>query len=94
MQLDFGSARPIQNTRAQAANLGIAVSEGLRKANLHEEASIFKGLINELIYTDPGAALDVAKQGLSRLQKIKAPIDPSGYKYAAVDNPADFIPNY
>jgi hypothetical protein len=74
--------------------LGIAVSEGLRKANLMEEASIFKGLINELIYNDPDAALDIAKQGLSRLQKIKQPINPQAYKYTTVNRPEDFIPTY
>lgn len=94
MQIDFGLASTLTNTRQKAASLGIAVSEGLRKANLMEEASIFKGLINELIYNDPDAALDIAKQGLSRLQKIKQPINPQAYKYTTVNRPEDFIPTY
>jgi len=51
-------------------------------------------LFNELIQTDPMAALDIAKQGLSRLQKIKAPINRDQYKYATVTNAEDFIPTY
>lgn len=94
LQIDFGLASTLTNTRQKAASLGSAVSEGLRKANLMEEASIFKGLINELIYTDPDAALDIAKQGLSRLQKIKKPINPQIYNYATVNKPEDFIPTY
>jgi len=94
MQIDFGLASNITNTQQKAASLGNAVSEGLRKANLVEEASIFKGLIDELIYTDPKAALDIAKQGLSRLQKIKEPVNPQKYNYATVGRPEDFIPTY
>jgi hypothetical protein len=94
VQIDFGSAQTISNVRQQAAKIANSVSSGLNYANLPEEASIFKGLFNELIQTDPMAALDIAKQGLSRLQKIKAPIDRSQYKYATVTSAEDFIPTY
>jgi hypothetical protein len=91
IQIDFGSAKPITNTREQASVIANAVKQGFHAANLPEEASIFKGIIDDLIYSDPQAALDIAKQGLSRLQKIKTPIDPSSYKYATVNRAEDFI---
>jgi hypothetical protein len=91
IQLDFGGASILKNDRQKAANLSLSVAEGLHAAGLKEEALIFRGTVQDLLYTDPAMALDVAKQGLSRLQKIKAPITPDKYSYATVDNPQDFI---
>lgn len=91
IQLDFGLSEQIKNERQKAANLSLAVSSGLHAAGLKEEASILKGVVADLLYTDPAMALDVAKQGLSRLQKIKGPITADKYVYATVDNPQDFI---
>lgn len=91
MQLDFGSVTSTTSNRQKAANLSLSVAEGLNAAGLKEEASIFKRVVEDLIFTDPDAALDVAKQGLSRLQKIKQPLNPERYKYATVDRPEDFI---
>jgi len=94
VQIDFGGATEIKNVKQQAAKIANSVAAGLNYANLPEEASIFKGLFNEVIMTDPKAALDIAKQGLSRLQKINAPIKPSQYRYATVKTAEDFIPTY
>lgn len=91
IQLDFGGTSILKNDRQKASSLSLAVAEGLHAAGLKEEALIFKGTVQDLLYTDPAMALDVAKQGLSRLQKIKAPIAPDKYNYATVDNPQDFI---
>jgi len=91
IQLDFGMAGQIKNERQKAASLSLAVSQGLHAAGLKEEAMIFNGVVADLLYTDPVTALDVAKQGLSRLQKIKKPIAADKYVYATVDNPQDFI---
>ena len=81
MQIDFGMAREIKNPSQQAGALAYHVGNGLNAAGLNEEARIFSELVNEVgqfnimtnSYVNPAAALDMAKQGLSRLQKIKAP---------------------
>lgn len=91
IQLDFGLPEQIKNERQKAANLSLAVSQGLHAAGLKEEAMIFNGVVADLLYTDPVMALDVAKQGLSRLQKIKTPIASDKYVYATVNDPQDFI---
>jgi hypothetical protein len=91
IQLDFGLPSNLTNDRQKASNLSLHVAEGLHAAGLKEEALIFKETVTDLLYTDPGGALDVAKQGLSRLQKIKNPINPDMYKYATVERPEDFI---
>jgi hypothetical protein len=80
MQIDFGMAREIKNPSQQAGALAYHVGNGLNAAGLNEEARIFSELVNEVgqfnimnnAYDNPTAALDMAKQGLSRLQKIKA----------------------
>lgn len=91
MQIDFGIATEIKNNREKASNISLQVSQGLHMAGLKEEALIFKGIMDELLSSDPDAALDVAKQGLSRLQKIKQPINPKTYSYATVPGPEYFI---
>jgi len=91
IQLDFGLSAPIKSDRQKAANISSAVADGLHAAGLKEEAQIFQGAVADFLMTDPQMALDIAKQGLSRLQKIKTPIDPKQYVYATVDSPEDFI---
>jgi hypothetical protein len=91
IQLDFGGTSILKNDRQKASSLSLGVAQGLHAAGLKEEAAIFKATVQDLLYTDPVMALDVAKQGLSRLQKIKKPIAPDRYSYATVDNPQDFI---
>jgi len=83
IQIDFGLSEPITSEAQKAANLSMAVTQGLHAAGLTEEARIFQGVVADLIDTNPEGALDVAKQGLSRLQKIKAPINPGVYASAA-----------
>jgi hypothetical protein len=91
IQLDFGLPSNITNNRQKAANISSNVAQGLHAAGLKEEALIFQGVVADLLYTNPDAALDVAKQGLSRLQKIKKPFNPNEYKYATVENSENFI---
>lgn len=74
IQIDFGFSEQIVNPMQKAAVLSTHVKNGLDAAGLPEEASIFYATTSSLLTTDPEMALDVAKQGLSRLQKIKAPI--------------------
>jgi len=91
IQLDFGGTSTLKNDRQKASNLARSVAEGLHAAGLKEEAAILHGVVSDFLITDPKAALDIAKQGLSRLQKIKAPIDPGQYAYATVNSPENFI---
>jgi hypothetical protein len=79
MQIDFGLSEQITNPQQKAAVLSTHVKNGLEAAGLKEEASIFFATTTDLLNKDPQMALDVAKQGLSRLQKIKTPIDPRTY---------------
>jgi hypothetical protein len=81
MQIDFGLATEIKTPSEKAGALAYHVGNGLNAAGLNEEAMLFSELVNEVgqfnfmtnKYDNPEAALDMAKQGLSRLQKIKTP---------------------
>lgn len=81
MQIDFGLATELKTPSQKAGALAYHVGNGLNAAGLNEEASLFSQLVNEVgqfnimtnSYDNPEAALDMAKQGLSRLQKIKTP---------------------
>lgn len=81
MQIDFGLATEIKTPSQKAGALAYHVGNGLNAAGLNEEARLFSQLVNEVgqfnimtnTYDNPEAALDMAKQGLSRLQKIKTP---------------------
>lgn len=81
MQIDFGLATEIKTPSEQAGALAYHVGNGLAAAGLTDEAQLFSSLVNEVgefnimtnAYNNPAAALDMAKQGLSRLQKIKMP---------------------
>jgi hypothetical protein len=81
MQIDFGLATEIKTPSQKAGALAYHVGNGLNAAGLNEEARLFSQLVNEVgqfnimtnAYDNPEAALDMAKQGLSRLQKIKTP---------------------
>ena len=46
-----------------------------------DEATILQGVVADLLQKDHEMALDVAKQGLSRLQKIKTPVNQQEYVY-------------
>lgn len=80
VQIDFGLAEKIETPSQQAGLLAYQVGSGLDAAGLKDEAQMFISLVNEvgqfnnmtMRYDAPEAALDMAKQGLSRLQKIKA----------------------
>ena len=79
IQIDFGLAEPLANESQKAGALAYHVSNGLKESGLTQEAHILLDLVNEIgsfdvmtnTYRNPKAALDMAKQGLSRLQKIK-----------------------
>lgn len=81
MQIDFGLVGELKTTSQKAGAITNHVSNGLKAAGLPDEASILTQLVNEvgefnnmtMQYDKPEAALDMAKQGLSRLQKIKLP---------------------
>jgi len=81
MQIDFGLATELKTPSEQAGALAYHVGNGLAAAGLTDEAQLFSSLVNEVgefnimtnTYNNPAAALDMAKQGLSRLQKIKMP---------------------
>ena len=79
VQIDFGLAEKIESPGQQAALIASYVQNGLKAAGLPDEASMLLGLVNEvgqfnnvtMQYDNPTEALNMAKQGLSRLQKIK-----------------------
>tara|TARA_R100001224_G_C4025470_1_gene150812 strand:- start:1868 stop:2560 length:693 start_codon:yes stop_codon:yes gene_type:complete len=74
MQLDFGIADKLQGSE-QAAWLTHVTAEGFEAAGLGDIASIYRATVMDLLEGgDVKDAMDVAKQGFSRLQKIKAPI--------------------
>jgi hypothetical protein len=90
IQLDFGLSEAITSNTQKAANLSLAVTQGLKAAGLMDEATILQGVVADLLQKDPEMALDVAKQGLSRLQKIKTPVNPQEYVYIDTGNDVPF----
>lgn len=71
MQLDFGIAGRVEGSE-QAAWLTHVTAEGFEAAGLNDVASIYRATVMDLLEGgDVDDAMDVAKQGFSRLQKIK-----------------------
>ena len=71
MQLDFGIAGRVEGSE-QVATLANATAEGFEAAGLNDVAGIYRATVMDLLEGgDVADAMDVAKQGFSRLQKIK-----------------------
>ena len=71
MQLDFGIAGKLEGSE-KAAWLTHVTAEGFEAAGLTDVASIYRATVMDLLEGgDVDDAMDVAKQGFSRLQKIK-----------------------
>ena len=71
MQLDFGFSGRVEGSQ-QVATLANATAEGFEAAGLGDIASIYRATVMDLLEGgDVADAMDVAKQGFSRLQKIK-----------------------
>jgi len=71
LQLDFGIAGRVEGSE-QVATLAHATAEGFEAAGLDDVASIYRATVMDLLEGgDVADAMDVAKQGFSRLQKIK-----------------------
>ena len=71
MQIDFGIAGRVEGSE-QVATLANATAEGFEAAGLGDVADIYRATVFDLLEGgDVADAMDVAKQGFSRLQKIK-----------------------
>ena len=71
MQLDFGIADRVEGSE-QVATLAMVTAEGFEAAGLNDVASIYRATVMDLLEGgDVDDAMDIAKQGFSRLQKIK-----------------------
>tara|TARA_B100001094_G_scaffold332654_1_gene405686 strand:- start:5406 stop:6176 length:771 start_codon:yes stop_codon:yes gene_type:complete len=71
MQLDFGIAGKIEGSE-QAAWLSHVTAEGFEAAGIPEVGGILRATVMDLLEGgDVKDAMDVAKQGFSRLQKIR-----------------------
>ena len=71
MQLDFGITGRVEGSE-QVATLANATAEGFEAAGLGDIGSIYRATVMDLLEGgDVADAMDVAKQGFSRLQKIK-----------------------
>ena len=71
MQLDFGIGSKVQG-EDQVMALANATAEGFEAAGISDVASIYRDTVYDLLAGgDVEDAMDVAKQGFSRLQKIK-----------------------
>lgn len=74
MQLDFGIAGKVEGSE-QAATLAMATAEGFEAAGLGDFGSILRATVMDYLEGgDVDKAMDLAKQGFSRLQKIKTPL--------------------
>ena len=71
MQIDFGIAGRVEGSE-QVATLANATADGFTAAGLDDVAGIYRATVFDLLEGgDVTDAMDVAKQGFSRLQKIK-----------------------
>ena len=71
MQIDFGSAGRVEGSE-QVATLANATADGFAAAGVGDVAEIYRATVFDLLEGgDVADAMDVAKQGFSRLQKIK-----------------------
>ena len=71
LQLDYGIAGKVEGSE-QVAALTMATSDGFEAAGLGDVADIYRATVMDLLEGgDVQEAMDVAKQGFSRLQKIK-----------------------
>ena len=74
LQLDFGIADRMSPDQ-QAAHLANVTAEGFEAAGIGEMGHILRATVMDYLEGgDVAEAMDVAKQGFSRLQKIKAPL--------------------
>jgi len=92
IQLDFGRGRQVTG-EDQVAALTNATEAGLAAAGMGEVAQIYSHTVYDLLAGgDVAEAMDVAKQGFSRLQKIKEPVGrvPSAKTVLAEQALADF----
>ena len=70
MQLDFGIASRVEGSE-QVAALAYATAEGFEAAGLKDVSEIYRATVFDLLEGgDVADAMDVAKQGFSRLQKL------------------------
>jgi len=74
MQLDFGIADKFNNDSEKAAWLSHVTADGFEAAGDPEMGQILRATVMDYLEGgDVAEGLDIAKQGFSRLQKIKAP---------------------
>ena len=74
LQLDYGIAGRMTPDQ-QAAHLANVTAEGFEAAGIGEMGHILRATVMDYLEGgDVAEAMDVAKQGFSRLQKIKAPL--------------------
>ena len=75
LQMDFGIADTMDKSQS-AAYLAHATAEGMDAAGLGDFGSILRATVMDYLEGgDVDEAMDLAKQGFSRLQKIKAPVE-------------------
>ena len=73
MQIDFGISSKVSGSD-QVSALADATASGFANAGLRDVAEIYSATVYDLLAGgDVAEAMDVAKQGFSRLQKIKQP---------------------
>ena len=71
LQIDFGIAQKVAG-EDQVMALANATADGLEAAGIGDIGSIYRATVMDLLEGgDVTDAMDVAKQGFSRLQKIK-----------------------
>ena len=78
MQIDFGVSGPVKDDYQKAATLALATDEGFKAAGIGQMGDILVATVMDLLEGGMDAeAMDVARQGFSRLQKIKNPLSKS-----------------
>lgn len=75
MQIDFGISYDLTQDASKAQALASATSDGFEAAGIPDMGSMLRELVADALEGgETDKAIDIAKQGFSRLQKIKHPL--------------------
>ena len=75
MQIDFGIAYDLPGDYGKASALANATADGFAAAGIPDMGDILRAHVADALEGgDTASAMDIARQGFSRLQKIKVPL--------------------
>lgn len=90
LEFDFSDTRVLKNNQSKALAMADNLYWAFKAAGIPEAGEILGGIVRELVDDHKhDEALDIAKQGLSRLVKLKEPAIPDPNYYVPTDRFTD-----